>query len=277
MKNSPRLPVLDGAAQILFEHGTERRLSSGLPQPLNVADGLGILPGYDNGQAVFPAEAVADSANLLIVTFRVAVILFPGVRIDGIPKQMRVYVLPVYMDADYRLKAGKTLLRELFRNLQGKFRRDLSRLEGQNHVVILDAVRLVDALLCVLHLARRMAGVAVQVSGQRLAVRLVAVDNVPNRVVQSAFPRQYFCDRHIDFPPSHCNENPRQSAPHGVKKRRTRTGSPRALFLFGFAFLQNPHHLGGRDNEVPDGIMLLIASDQISVVVPLFHNDLIEN
>ena len=146
---------------------------------------------------MFPAEAVADSANLSIVAPGVAVILFPGIRVDGIENQVGMNVLPVNVDANYRLKAGKTLLRELFRNLQSKFRRDLARLEGQNHVVILDAVRLVDALLRVLHLARRVAGVAVQVSGQRLTVRFVAVDNVPNRIVQSAFPRQYLCDRHF--------------------------------------------------------------------------------
>ena len=130
-KLSEAVGVLNGAAQVRLQHGTERGLSPQVPQPLNVADGLRILPGYDNGQAVFPAQTVADGANLSIAVLRVAVILFPSIRIDGIPNQMRVDVLPVNVDADDRLKAGQMFRRELLRNFKSQFRRSLPRLEGR--------------------------------------------------------------------------------------------------------------------------------------------------
>ena len=41
--------------------------------------------------------------------------------------------------------------------------------------------------------------------------------------------------------------------------------------------LQNLHHFGGGDDEMPDGVVLLIACDEISTVVPLLHGDFIEH
>ena len=50
--------VLDGGPQVCLQHGAEGGLALALPQPFDVADGLGRLSLHDDGQAMLPAEPV---------------------------------------------------------------------------------------------------------------------------------------------------------------------------------------------------------------------------
>ena len=50
--------VRNGVAQVRFQHGAERRLSFGLPQPFNIADCLGGLTFHNDGQPMLPAELI---------------------------------------------------------------------------------------------------------------------------------------------------------------------------------------------------------------------------
>ena len=185
--------VLDGRPQVRLQHGAEGGLALALPQPFDIADGLGGSPLHDDRQAVLPAEAVRGGANLAVVASGVAVIFSAGFRVYGVKNGMGVDVLPVHMDGDHRLKARQVFFRKLPGDLQGQLRRDLAGLKGLNHMVILDALLLSISLLGIQHLPNLPAWVAVQVDGEE-SVRFFFVEDVSDTVRQRPLPGQNFCD-----------------------------------------------------------------------------------
>ena len=116
---------------------------------------------------------------------------------------MGVDMLSVHMDGDHRFVAIQVLPRKLRGDLQRQFRRDFSRLEGLNHMVILHTVHLAMnacRLLRLQHLTDLSARVAVQVDGEDLFLGFFLVENVIDASVQGTFPGQDFCDGH-SLPP----------------------------------------------------------------------------
>ena len=61
--------------------------------------------------------------------------------LDGVEKDMGMDMLAIRMHTDHRLIFRKLLVHEFLRQLHCQIRRDLSRLEGQNHVIILHTLR----------------------------------------------------------------------------------------------------------------------------------------
>ena len=50
--------ICNCVTQVRFQHGTERRLTFGLPQPFNIADRFGWLALHNDGQSMLPAELI---------------------------------------------------------------------------------------------------------------------------------------------------------------------------------------------------------------------------
>ena len=80
--------VLDGVPQVRLQHGAEGGLSPGLPEPLRITDRPGPLALQDNGQAVFPAQAVRDGPDLPVVALGIAVVLFAGICVDRVKEDV---------------------------------------------------------------------------------------------------------------------------------------------------------------------------------------------
>ena len=154
----------------------------------------------DNGQAMFAAQFVGTGADLRIVAVPVEMLLLSRPGTDGIVKDMVVDVSLVDVRPDNHLVVRQVFLRELFRNLQSQFRRDLSRLEGLDDVVGKPTARLAEFPLGVHHLLILPAGVAVKAGGQNLPVRLVSVQDIPDGGVQSRAFRVDLRYRHYLLP-----------------------------------------------------------------------------
>ena len=144
--------VLDGVPQVRLQHGAEGELAPGLPEPLRIADRPGPLALQDDGQAMFPAQPVRDGPDLPVVTLGAAVVFLSGVRIHRVEDDVGVDVFLIYMDTNDGLVAGQVFFHQRPGDLQGQFRGHLSRPEGLDHVVILDAVLLVVLRLGLQHL-----------------------------------------------------------------------------------------------------------------------------
>ena len=127
--------VLDGRPQVRLQHGTEGGLALALPQPFDVADGLGGSALHDNRQAVLPAETVRGGTELLVIGLGIAVVFSAGIRIDGIENQVGVDMLFVNMNRNHRFKARQVFPGKFRGNLQRQLRRDLTRFEGLNHIL----------------------------------------------------------------------------------------------------------------------------------------------
>ena len=91
------------------------------------------------------------------------------------------------MDGDHRLIAGKVLLGEFFGNLQRQFRSDLAGPEGLDHMIILHPIHFSVGPLGVQRLAALLSRVAVEMCGEDMILRLIAVEDVLDPGVQSGF------------------------------------------------------------------------------------------
>ena len=130
---------------------------------------------------------------MLVIGLGIAVVFSAGIRIDGIENQVGVDMLFVNMNRNHRFKARQVFPGKFRGNLQRQLRRDLTRFEGLNHMVILDAVLLSISPLGIQHLPNLPAWVAVQVDGEE-SVRFFFVEDVSDTVRQRPLPGQNFCD-----------------------------------------------------------------------------------
>ena len=69
--------VLNGPPEIRREHSPKGRLAALFPEPFDVAHGPWRLTLHNDGEAVFFAQPVGDSAYLPIVALGVAVVFAP--------------------------------------------------------------------------------------------------------------------------------------------------------------------------------------------------------
>ena len=101
---------------------------------------------------------------------------------------MGVNVSLIGMNRHHNLIIREIFQRKLLRDLKGEFRRDFSRLVGDDDVVALSTFIFAEILLGVLHLAVFVTRIAVETGGQYLSPRLVAVQDVLNRLIRSGSP-----------------------------------------------------------------------------------------
>ena len=90
---------------------------------------------------MLPAQAVCGGSYLGVVGFCVAVVLDLCAPLNGVEKDVGMDMLAIRMHTDHCLIFRKLLVHEFLRQLHCQIRRDLSRLEGKNHMVILHATR----------------------------------------------------------------------------------------------------------------------------------------
>ena len=150
---------------------------------------------------MLPAQAVHGGANLAVVGFGVTVIFLTSGRADGIYNEVGMHVFPVRMDSDDRLIAGKLLLRKFLCNLQGKFRCYLTRLKGQDQVIVLNTSHFTHCLFGFPHLPCFPTRIAVQMGSQYLFLCLAVIKDITDCCIQFAFSRQYFDNGHCRLPP----------------------------------------------------------------------------
>ena len=101
---------------------------------------------------------------------------------------MGVNVAFISMNRHHNFIIRQIFPRKLLRDLKSEFRRDFSRLIGDDDVVALPAFVLAEILLCVLHLAVFVTRVAVKAGSQYLSPRFVAVQDIFNRLIRSGSP-----------------------------------------------------------------------------------------
>ena len=82
-------------------------------------------------------------------------------------------------------------------------------MEGLDHVVILYTVLLAHGPFGIQHLAAFPARIAIQVGGEDAFLGLIPVEDVVDANIQTALPRQNFCDSHgqkiwADLKSAHC-------------------------------------------------------------------------
>ena len=195
--------VLDGVPQVRLQHGAEGGLSPGLPEPLRITDRPGPLALQDNGQAVFPAQAVRDGPDLPVVALRAAVVFLSGLRVHRVEQDVGVDVGLVHMDADDGLVAGQVFLHQCPGDLQCQFRGYLPRAEGLDHVVILHAALLAVLRLGLHHLLQLPARVTAVMGGEDLLLGLVPVEDIADAHIQPPLPGQDLGDGHYFFATSY--------------------------------------------------------------------------
>ena len=104
------------------------------------------------------------------------------------------------MNRHHNLIIREIFPRKLLRDLKGEFGSDFPWLIGNDDVVALPSVGFIEILLGVLHLAVFVTRIAVEAGGQYLSLRLVAVQDVLNRLIRSGSPAFDFRDRHAYLP-----------------------------------------------------------------------------
>ena len=130
-------------------------------------------------------------------------VFLSGVRIHRVEDDVGVDVFFIYMDADDGLVAGHVFFHQRPGDLQGQFRGHLSRPEGLDYVVELDAVLLAVLRLGLQHLPQLPARVTVQVSGEDLLLGLIPIEDIADTHIQPPFPRQDLGDGHYFFATSY--------------------------------------------------------------------------
>ena len=148
---------------------------------------------------MFPAQPVRDSPDLPVVTLGAAVVFLSSIRIHRVEDDVGVDVFLIYMDADDGLVAGQVFFHQRQGDLQGQFRGHLSRPEGLDHVVVLDAVLLAVLSLGLHHLPQFPARVTALVGGEDLLLGLIPIEDIADTHIQPPFPRQDLGDGHYFF------------------------------------------------------------------------------
>ena len=105
-------------------------------------------------------------------------------------------VATVNVGTNYHLITGQMPLRERLRDFQRQLRRSLARLEGLDHVVILDAAGLVVLRLGFQHSGRGVFRGTALCPCECFILSLVAVEDVLDADLQMRFSRHDFCNSH---------------------------------------------------------------------------------
>ena len=123
-------------------------------------------------------------------------VFLAGVRVHGVEHNVRVDMPTIHVGGNYRLVAVQMFCGESLGDFQSQLGRDLTRFEGLDDMVILDAIHLSCASLGLQHLTALPAWFAALMGCEDLLLRLIAVEDVVDPDIQPTFSGQDLCDSH---------------------------------------------------------------------------------
>ena len=170
------------------------------PFPLRVPFGIllaALRAGRDNGQPVFPAQPVADTANLR-VAFAVGNVLLMLRKIHGTENNMVMAMLLVDVSSnDILILAAEDFIGKLPPDLVGLRIADLTRLKCLYQVVGEIVAFLHGKQPCFFKLKVCGFHGAAERGHQQLIVGLCRINDIINGFFQGAFDRMDLCNCHI--------------------------------------------------------------------------------
>ena len=170
------------------------------PFPLRVPFGIllaALRTGRDNGQPVFPAQPVADTADLRIA-FAVGNVFLMFRKIHSTENDMVMAMLLVDVSSnDILILAAEDFIGKLPSDLVGLRIADLTRLKGLYQMVSEIVAFLHSKQPCFFKLKVCGFHGAAERGHQQLIVGLCRINDVVNGFFQGAFDRMDLCNCHI--------------------------------------------------------------------------------
>ena len=170
------------------------------PFPLRVPFGIlltALRAGRDNRQPVFPAQSVADAADLC-VAFAVGNVLLMLRKIHGTENDVIMAMLLVDVGGDdILILATENFIGKLPPNLVGLRIADLTRLKGLYQMVSEIVAFLHGKQTCFFKLKVCGFHGAAERGHQQLIVGLCRINDIVNGFFQGAFDRMDLCNCHI--------------------------------------------------------------------------------